>query len=429
MKQLKVYLERIDADGMIRHSFIVMVFTHMASVANLAFHVVMGRTLSAVEYGILSSMLGVMLIIVTPLVAIQSTLAHFAARLRESGNTASVWALVRVWYLRLSLVGCLLLVVGLVGRHTWAAFWHLESTTPIILVSFTSAGILMLPLIPGVMQGLQSFIWMCVALNLWGIIRFVIGSVLVLGISASAVWGLTGQLIGTYCGLAVGWLGLWMILHGKETGEKGRLFSGSNAYFLWSFFALLFFGLLMNADIVMVRHYFAPEEAGMFAQVATIGRTVIFLCQPIAVALFPKVVSTGSLSGAQRKTLIRGIIMVILLVGGVAFMVTLLPWLPLLVMFNVSSPSPEQVHLVRCLIWAMAPLALTFLLLNFEMAQNRFIMILPLAVLAACYLGGVALWHTSLLHVILVLGFTSLGSAVALLFCLPWRGREGVAHA
>jgi len=430
MKRLKAYLDRVDADGLIWHSIIVMLFTHMASVANLIFHVVMGWTLSAAEYGILVSMLGVMLIIATPLLAIQNTLAHFAARLKESGNTASIWPLIRLWYRRLLIVGIVLVIVGVAGRNIWADFWHLESAIPVVLVTLTSAGILFMPLIPGVMQGLQSFIWMCLALNVWGVVRLIVGASLVYFVSALAIWGITGQLVGVCCAIAFGWVGLWFILHGKETGDKDQRFKGANEYFFRSFIALLFFGLLMNADTVMVRHLFSPEETGMFAQVATIGRMVIFLCQPIAVALFPKVVSTGSLNPEQRKTLIRGIAMVVLLVGAAALFITLFPRLPLLVMFHISEPTLQQVNLLRAIIWAMAPMALTFLLVNFEMAQYRFVMIIPLAVFACLYLAGVTIWHQTMMQVVAVLGVVSLGSAVSLIFCLPWRGRDGTAaHA
>ena len=99
-------------------------------------------------------------------------------------------------------------------------------------------------------------------------------------------------------------------------------------------------------------------------------------------------------------------------------------------MFDISDPLPQQINLVRAVIWVMAPMALTFLLVNFEMAQYRFVMIIPLAVFACIYLAGVAIWHQTIMQVVTVLGVVSLGSAVSLMFCLPWRGRDGThAHA
>ena len=60
------------------------------------------------------------------------------------------------------------------------------------------------------------------------------------------------------------------------------------------------------------------------------------------------------------------------------------------------------------------PLALAYLLLNFEMAQRRFFWSFGLVPCGAAYVGGVALFHAHPAQVALVLG-TLNGIAVALL--------------
>jgi hypothetical protein len=60
----------------------------------------------------------------------------------------------------------------------------------------------------------------------------------------------------------------------------------------------------------------------------------------------------------------------------------------------------------------MAPLGITFLLLNYELAQRRFGPAWPLVGCAILYAAGVHRWHGHVLHVAWVLGGVSLLSLV-----------------
>jgi O-antigen/teichoic acid export membrane protein len=360
-----------------------------------------------------------MLIVITPLLSLQNTLAHFSARFKVRGHAASTRKLVVLWYRRLALPGLLIMVLGILFRHALSAFFHLDTPVPIVLVSVTLFAGLLLPVIPGALQGLQAFIWMCLALHMWGVLRLIIGALLVWMVSPLAIWGIVAQLAGICLALVLGWAGLTLVLRGEN--DEVETMPATVRYFAQSFFSLLFFAFLMNADVVMVKHFFPPEEAGMFAQAATIGRMTIFLCQPVAMALFPKVVSSGEFSRAQRLTLIRGLVLSVLLVGGMALVLSLVPAVPLRLLYGISEPSTYQLRLVRTILWAMAPLGITFLLVNFEMAQHRFKMNIPLALCAAGYLTAVTVWHTALGQVVLVLGAVSLASSLSLMLFLPWR--------
>jgi len=162
---------------------------------------------------------------------------------------------------------------------------------------------------------------------------------------------------------------------------------------------------------MLVRH-FQPDEAGLFSRAATIGRSVVFLPMPIAMAMFPKVISSGGSTHGSRTTLLHAFGLVALLIGAAVAATWALPWLPLRILYDVSEPTPEMIHLVRVVTLAMSPLGLTYLLLNFEMAQHRFHTIPWLLILATAYIGGVAFWHDTVNQIILVLGAVSLLSAI-----------------
>lgn len=48
--------------------------------------------------------------------------------------------------------------------------------------------------------------------------------------------------------------------------------------------------LINNSDVVLVKHFFSPEEAGLYASLALLGKAVFFATWAVVTILFPKVI-------------------------------------------------------------------------------------------------------------------------------------------
>ncbi len=403
-----------DRDRLFIHSVIFLFFNNLASLVNAAYQVVMGRTLSREEYGILLTMLGVTWIVATPTMALQTTIAHFTAHLRAAGRTGDIRVLVRHWALKVGVIGGVILAIALAG-HTWlagyfnlASAWPLAVTLPALFL--TCIG----PVYGGALQGLQSFFWLGVVGQVWGAVRLVLGAALVLLVAPLALNGLAAQLAGTAATLLISMLVLHKVL--PALPASGTPLEGSNRYFFLSILGLFCFSVLMNADLILVKHYFHDEaDYGNYARASTIARIMIFLSQPIAGALFPKVISRGERSKAHGATLLKAVFFAGIIIGGLLVACLALPRVLLLVVFNVPQPEAELVWLIRWVCVAMAPLALVYLLLNFEMAQQRFTFIYPLMACGIGFIGGVTVAHQSLRQVVYIFVAAACASLVAML--------------
>ena len=411
---------RTPRDGLLKHSLILLAATQVGNVANMLFHVVMGRQLPPAEYGVLSAMLGIILIIATPMDALRNAMAHYTALLVQSGRVSAVPPLVCRWCRNLAIPALLVLVGGILSSSWIAAFFHLEDRTPVVLMCFVLAGSLLTPILIGALQGLQSFLWMAAAQHIWGVIRLVAGALFVRFIAASADWGLMGQMLGVCISLVVGIWGLRWNIRGPSGGEE-RV-QGVTHYFIQSLLILAGFAVLMNADVVIVKHFFPDAtEAGFFARAATIGRTMIFLTMPIALAMFPKVTSVGTTDAHNWKTLISAVLYVAVIQVAAAVVCAVFAWVPLWILYNDRTPTSEMIRLVRWVVCAMTPMGLTYLLMNFQMAQRRFKPAYFLLACAAGYILGVMRFHETVWQVVVVLGIVSTLSAVGLIAGLPWR--------
>lgn len=415
-----------DKDRLLRHSLIVLLFTNAASAMNMLFQMVMGWNLSKAEFGVLSSMLGLVMVIAGPMSAISNTLMHFTGNLIKEGKTDNIPVLARQWINRILVVSIPLLILLVILRHPLASFFNLATSWPLILIGIALFVSVLSPVFSGVLQGMQAFTLVGIPGLLNGLVRLCLGGLLVVFIAPSAVSGLSAHAFAAMCATALVYI--FYRNHMPSPSPAGEYpVESSDRYFWASLVALFSFSILMNMDVVLVKHYFTDQDtAGNYARASIIGKTLIFLVQPIAGAMFPKVVSRGDTASEQRFTFLKSLALTAMFIFGGALLCTLFPQIPLLILYRDHAPTPDMIALVRLVCWAMAPLGLVFLLMNFELAQHRLACVIPLALCAAAFIGGVALLHGSLWQVVFVFFVISLSSLI-LLIAIHLRVKPGIS--
>jgi len=419
--------QAVDPDRLFRHSLIVFFFTHAASAVNLVFQIIMGWKLSVAEFGILSSMLNLIMMIATPMAAIQNTLAHFTGNFIKEGKTGNIRILTRQWTIRILLVSIPLLILLVVLRDPLSSFFHLASPWPLLLVGIALFILVLSPVFSGVLQGMQAFTLMVFPGLAGSIVRLALGGILVFIVAPKAFAGLSAQVAGILCFTAL----VYFFYRRRipQSGQTDAAPERSDKYFWASLAALFSFSILMNMDVVMVKHYFSdPADYGNYARASKIAGTLVFLIQPIAGAMFPKVVSRGNSTHEQKFTLFRSLGLSGLIIGGAVLLCTLFPQIPLLILYRDHAPTADMIMLVRLVCWAMAPLGLVFILMNFELAQHRLACVIPLALCAVAFVGGVALFHNSLWQVVSVFLVVSLLSLILMIGIITLNSRGNASY-
>jgi len=80
--------------------------------------------------------------------------------------------------------------------------------------------------------------------------------------------------------------------------------------------------ILVTADVLLVKHFFAPTQAGEYGAVAALGRAIFWAAAGVAAVLFPKVVFHESQGGSGSRIVAISVVLVVL--SGVASLVVLL---------------------------------------------------------------------------------------------------------
>ena len=401
MKYLYEKIHKLDSDGLLRHSALVFILTNLGSACNFLFHFAMGRTLSLAEYGILITMLNLINIVIMPVMALQNTLAYFTSYLMNHNDSGHVRGVVMQWTKRLFYWSTPICIVMLLALSPLSHWLHMDDKRVLAVAVFTLYAALYVPVFTGTLQGLQSFFWMCFVANAWGVVRLVLGVVFVLWLLPSALYGMGAYGLGMTVSVL---LGAVIVKKATQPSTVGRATIKTDRYLLGTAGVLLMYSTLMFADMVLIKHYFtSPDAYGSYARASTIARIMIFLAQPFAVALFPKVVSKGTWDRKHKIILLKSLAFAGGIIMGAALFSTLFPKVLLMILYKDMNPVPELLLMVRVVPWAMVPIGIIYILLNFELAQHRFTCGIPLALAAVVYVLGVHFFHQTLWQIIYIL--------------------------
>lgn len=389
--KLRSRLTVLFADELLRHTAILFAGMMAVNVCNLVYQMAVSRALPETEYALLAAFLGTLAILSYPLATLTAGLGHYSSLLRQEDRSADVKRLLRKWLLLTGVPAFLLGATVVLFNGPVSGFLHLDRAAPVVIAGALLPALFWLPVLAGAAQGLQLFGWNSVSGIAGALLKLLLGAGLVWLWHPACGWAMLGHGAGIYLSTAVLAAGLVLVLRGgRKTAEP---LPSLRFYLLQSFFVQIAFAVLMNADVVLVKHYL-PEETG-FAYAATLGRVVAFLPAAVAMAMFPKVASSGGGTAEHRKIFFRSFGYTALFVAAAAIVCLALPRLLLRILFGIQEASQSMIFLTRLMAGAMAASALLNTIVQFLLAQRRFKAALAVVLSAALYLMSVRLFHGS----------------------------------
>jgi O-antigen/teichoic acid export membrane protein len=182
--------------------------------------------------------------------------------------------------------------------------------------------------------------------------------------------------------------------------------SGVYQYFLPVGISLLCFMILTNIDLILVKHFFTPIEAGYYSIAQVMGRIILFLPIPIVTVMFPKLSSLGDRRGKGLLILKRSLRMVFFLCAIAVLLGFLFP--SLIIRTLSGSSYIECIPLVRFFCINMSLFSFVFVLLHYHFSSGKSTFLYPLCFLTLVQTGLIVLYHETLLQVLVVVGLVGI---------------------
>ncbi|MBI5773468.1 MAG: hypothetical protein HZA89_06965 [Verrucomicrobia bacterium] len=370
------------------------------------------------EYSLFNTLLSVFNLFGIPSVGLGTVFAQQAAAAVTEEQRRQLAALARA-VLRVTFVIWLVLAgATLVFQNQILATLNISNPAALWITVVVGLVSLWLPVMMGLLQGTQNFLWIGWVAIFNGVGRFLAIFIIVKWLGGWAAGAMFGTLLGALVALGVA---AW---------QTRALWLGPGAAFEWREWLLIVGPLtaglgasifMQNFDMIVVRSFFPQNNTELYAAGMKIGYGLIMFTSPMTAVMFPKIARSAALA-EKTSVLWQALGVTALVGGGTALGCTLFPELPL--KFVYRAKFLEIQWLVPWSVWAMLPLALANVLLNNLMARRRFAAVPWLALVAAGYGAALWVWHGDFLQVAQVLGvFNLLFLGVCVWF--TWRRAPG----
>ena len=370
----------------------------LASLTSFGFQWAMARMLAPGDYADLFAVLALFAVLSVPSqlllpIGTRVTTLAVVARGRRAAIEVLRRALVRggvaglvAWIVVVALSDAIELLIGTDNRA--AIIWLGGAVAIAFLAPFAKA----------LLTGLRAFLLLGASNLVDGALRASIGVGLVVfgfgvagGMAASALSGLLGVLVVV---LAAPYIVRATTEAPVDSTPADP--SGKTSHVLVGLLSLSL-AILMNVDILVVRHFFDDASASLYAASALVGRIVLFASAPAALVVLPHIIRHVAAGEPLTRTFAITGAFTVLISGGAALVIVVVPELVFQIIFA------DRYSPVLPLVWgytvAGSLLALLTLLTYFHIGAGTlrvWVVLVPLSV--AC---AVTLWlrHESLVAV------------------------------
>ncbi len=377
---------------------------------NLLYHLFMVRVLPPTDYGELNTLLSLFTVISVPAGTVQTTVTRFFSSFKAEKQFHRAKELVWHLLLLMSMIALLFFLLTVLGGSFVSSFLQISSRGLIILFGLGLAFAMIIPVPWGGLQGLQKFGLLALNLIINSGLRLVLGIFFVfLGFG---LLGAMGAMTVSYVVTTI--LSLFLIgaslLKEKRVADQGVIakqslpsnFSEVYHYSLSAGLVLLCFMVLTNIDLILVKHFFAPVEAGYYSIAQMVGKIILALPVPIVTVMFPKLSSLKGREKGISSTLGKSLRIAAFLSGASILFCILFP--SAIVKILSGKVYLECSPLIGMFSVNMTFFSLTLILLYYHLSTSRRWFLYPLFLFTLIEIGLMILFHDTLIQVLLIVG-------------------------
>lgn len=377
------------------------------NVINYSYHLIMGRVLGPVDYGVLASIYSMLYLISVVPSSASISIIKFVSSAMSDGETYSIFkSLSRfVFYLALILSFAFIVLSPFVAK-----FLHIENYWIVAMVSVVMFFTLITLVNQATSQGLLKFTGSVIPNLVSAVVKLGLGIILVI-----LGWSVFGATFAVAVGAVLSYLySRWFINKILPKRKDGEVFN-LKPFLKYSIPVLIqafSFTSLFTVDVILVKHFLSPFDAGLYAALSTLGKIIFFAVTPIVGTMFPIVAGRKARGESYEKVFLASFGTTFIISAVVVVFYWLFPNIAIGVLYGNAYLS-AKFELVWMGVFILF-YTLSNILVNFSLSLGRTKVVwLPFAA-SLFQLLALWFWHGSLLEVIQI----SLTLTVLLFFAL-----------
>ena len=395
------YALRLSESRLLRAGFWLTLANLLTGVLGYVYQVLMGRMLTPADFALFTAIMALFMFTASPLGAMFMVISRRVSTLRAQNRLP----MLRNLYWRTHQV--LAIIAGLFLLSLWLVMTPLQGwlkapdTQPLWLFGIILVFGAFSTVNNALFQGLQHFGWLgCTAIA---------SLVLKIGLSVFLInlgWAVGGALYGVLLSAALVWIvGLVFIRRNLPLPESASRLS-HEPFLLSTWLPVLIanvaFAAMTQLDMVLVKAFFTPEQAGLYAAASVLGKAVLYLPGGLVWALFPLVADNHARDQSSASLMVQALLLVTVFSGVGALAYWFLGDTIIAVFYGPAYAGAGEI--LRWYGLAIAPLALVLVAENFLIAKGRVLFAWLFLALAPVQIFAIAFWHEELWQVMAIMG-------------------------
>src|ERR1044071_2588481 len=295
-----------------RQSGWMMFATVAGGVFMYAVHMI-AKQMPKEEYGVFTTLLQIVTLMGIPAIGLQSVFAQQAAAAMTEDHERALAGVLRGVLRAIFFIWLAMAFIVFVFRQQVLEGLKIANPAALAITVVIGLAAMWYPIMMGLLQGRQNFLWLGWASIFNGVGRFAAICVIVLFLGGYAAGGMIAVFLGLMTAVALGgWLNrdYWQI---KPSHVVWREWLGRVVPLTLGLGAAMF---MLSADMVFVQRFFSKEQTGYYAAAGMIGRALVFFTLPLTAVMFPKVVKSAA--RAEKTDVLLHALGVTALAGGAA---------------------------------------------------------------------------------------------------------------
>jgi O-antigen/teichoic acid export membrane protein len=398
-----------DIDAFNKNIIIVFIGTSLVNFLNLLYQLLIAHKLSASEFAGFNSLLSIFMVISSPLTTLQTAVAKYSAEFNARSQIAKLKFFLSDLFKKTSILAISTIVVFWLSSVYIINSLKIPSVSSGYILTLLLASAWLAPVFAGGIQGLELFTWLSSASVIMCVLKLTLAFIfIILGYGIAGALG--ALLASSLIGLVIYYFPLKPFISLKAVKEDIRykeifiyLFPAGITYFC--------FMNLVNSDMVLVKYFFTPRDSGLYSLAQMVGKIFLFLPGAVSIVMFPRTSGLNAKNMDTASVLKRSLLYVL---GLCILSVLVYNFFPSLVLKILTGKTYfESIMLGRLFSISMTFFSLLYILLMYFLSVKDLRFIKYLVLFTVLQLSAVAVFHSNLIQVQLILCINAV-----LLFCI-----------
>lgn len=373
-------------------SFVMIVGSNAVNFLNYIYHLIMVKLLSPTNYGELAALLSLSGLIGMIPGSLGLVIIKFVS---SSKTTVDISRIISWFNPRLFLGSFFIFITITIFSSFISTFLNIKNPALIILIGLTLIFSLPSLLYKSVLQGVLRFPQTVATYFVENGIKLIMGAILVyLGFS---VLGATAGLV---TASFIGWCLSRFFIRDfiKKVNAKidiMPMFSFTVPVLIQNIATTFLF----TSDLILVKHFFSPHDAGLYAVISTLGKIILFGTGPIGTVMFPLVSQRKARGQSFQKIFLLSLVLTLAIATFVLLTYYFFPQL-VIRLLNASYIEASPYLFWYGIFITLFTIALLFISFYLSLGKTK-VVIFPLLA-SILQIAGIWFFHSTIMMVIAV---------------------------